>query len=472
MTLVNRVSMFFLAALAIALAGYSIVVYLLLANYLDRQFDDGLHNALRILAASVEVEPDDAKWQPAEFNVEFDQATLRDVRWIVADERGQMVDHSPQVSRGDGDFAPVLAYSRDEHPASDESAGIGSWRVLQRQLNAPQPKAIELREPHEYAGVRITVARSPAELHATLRRLALLLTLVPAAVWIVAAASGRWFVRKALLPLRAMADRARSMKHADFSLRLPVASPQDELADLGTAFNGLLDELQHSYQREHRFTGDAAHQLRTPLTVLQGQIDVALRRPRSSEEHEQTLQVLSDQVVEFRQIVESLLFLARADEDAIAPDRERIELSPWLQDYVHRWDTHPRRQDLKFETDAAAEPTVSPPLLTQLLDNLIGNALKYSESGTPVTLHSECIGNKVSLSVSDQGVGIAPADLTAVFEPFFRSAEARRAGIAGTGLGLAVAARIATALGGTLTCDSTPGSGSQFVLTLPLESST
>jgi signal transduction histidine kinase len=125
---------------------------------------------------------------------------------------------------------------------------------------------------------------------------------------------------------------------------------------------------------------------------------------------------------------------------------------------------------LKLAVDAAAEPTVSPALLAQLLDNLVGNALKYSEPGTSVTLRSVCNGNQLSLSVTDQGIGIAPADRAAVFEPFFRSAEARRAGIAGTGLGLAVATRIAAALGGALTCDSTPGSGSQFVLTLPLES--
>src|SRR5262245_38700510 len=156
MTLLNRVSAFFLAALAIALVGYSAAIYVLASRYLYNQFDDGLHNALRILTAAVEVEPDDAKWQPGEFTVEFDAATLRDVRWIVSNERGQMVDHSPQVSRDDVAFAPVLEFAASERQVGNDPVGIGEWRVLQKQLNAPQPKSPELREPHEYAGVRIT----------------------------------------------------------------------------------------------------------------------------------------------------------------------------------------------------------------------------------------------------------------------------------------------------------------------------
>lgn len=465
MTLSNRVSAFFLAALAIALVGYSAAYFLLARNYLVGQFDDGLHNALRILVASVEVEPDDAKWQPGEFSVEFDRS-LRDVRWIVSDERGQMIDHSPQVFRGDETFAQVIKFSQSEHLAGEAPVSIGDWRILQKQLNAPQPKPIAQREPHEYAGVRITVARSQSGLGATLRRLAWLALLLPIAIWLLAAAIGRSYIQHALEPLRAMADRARSMEHADFSLRLPVGPSRDELADLGNAFNGLLDELQHSYRRQHRFTGDAAHQLRTPLAVLQGQIDVALRRPRSGEEYQRTLQVLAGQVSEFRQIVDSLLFLARADDDSVAPDRERVAIHEWLNEYLDRWQDHPRRGDLALQLNANGEAVVSRPLLAQLLDNLIGNALKYSSPGTPVVITLMHQGDNLVISVSDRGIGISPADLSTIFEPFFRSDQARREGIAGTGLGLAVAARIATALRGTLSCDSMPGQGSIFSLAL------
>lgn len=467
MTLLNRVSAFFLAALAIALVGYSATIYFLASNYLYNRFDDGLHNALRILTAAVEVEPDDAKWQPGEFTVEFDAATLRDVRWIVSNEQGQMVDHSPRVARSDASFAPVLTYAADDHLASDVPTGIGEWRVLQKQLNAPQPKLPELREPHEYAGVRITVARSQSELEATLRRLTLAVVILPTVVWLIAAAAGRSYFRRALEPVRAMADRARSMKQADFNLRLPIGPSRDELADLGSAFNSLLDELAHSYQRQHRFTGDAAHQLRTPLTVLQGQIDVALRRPRSGDEHAQTLSILADEVAEFRQIVDSLLFLARAEEDAVAPERQVVDLAVWLPEYVRRWDGNPRRGDLTAETSGDLRVTVSPPLLAQLADNLVNNAFKYSQPGSTVSISAERCGDRVCLSVRDQGIGISPDDRAEIFEPFFRSADARRAGVAGTGLGLAVAARIATALGGTLACDSTPHQGSTFRLYLP-----
>ncbi|MGE3637394.1 MAG: ATP-binding protein [Pirellulales bacterium] len=457
--------MFFLAALAIALVGYSAVFYLLIRSHLYGQFDDGLQNALRILTASVEVEFDDAKWQPGEFAVDLEQ--LRDVRWIISDERGQMVDHSPGFSRSTTVDAPVFDYAKQERAASTKTVNVGQWRVLQKQLDAPTPKPVERREPHEYAGVRITVARSPERLYADLQRLSVLVCVLPAIVWLVAASAGRWYFRHALEPLRAMSARARSMTDADFGLRLPVDNSRDELAELGTAFNGLLDQLQVAYQREHRFSGDAAHQLRTPLTVLQGQIDVALRRPRTSAEYERTLQVLAEQVAEFRQIVESLLFLARSEDNAVMPGLAPLAIGDWLPEYVRRWDEHPRRGDLTVHPEIDGTAMASLPLMIQLLDNLIENAFNYSAPGTPVVLEASRQGDQVVLSVEDRGMGIALDDLATIFEPFFRSQSARLAGTPGTGLGLAVAARIAAALGGTLQCDSTPGRGSTFRLYVP-----
>lgn len=465
MSLVNRVSTFFLAALAVALLGYSATLYILARNHLYGEFDSGLRNALRILSASVEVEADDAKWQPGEFAV--DLAGLQDVVWIVSNEQGEMIDHSPGFSRDDPDDQLVLEYSTQGHTNSGPPQSIGSWRVLQKQLVAPTPKPVELRAPHEYAAVRITVARSPARVHAQMREIMLVLGLLPAIVLLVAAIGGRWYTRKALQPLRSMATRAHSMKVADFGLRLPVAHSGDELADLGNAFNALLDQLQQAYDRERRFTGSAAHQLRTPLTVLQGQIDVALRRPRESEEYRQTLQVLSDQVAEFSQIVESLLFLARSEEDATPPDLAPLAFDAWLEDSMTLWEHHPRRSDVSIHTGADAAVMATIPLLNQLLANLVSNALKYSEAGTPVVLQTHLEHGSIVLTVEDQGMGIASDDLARVFEPFYRASAARQAGVAGVGLGLAISARIASALGGSLECNSTPGQGSTFGLILP-----
>jgi heavy metal sensor kinase len=467
MKLVNRVSAFFLTALALALVSYSAVFYFLVRDYLYQQFDADLHSSLEILSASVEVEPDDAKWHPAEHGIDLSQDILNDVIWIVCDERDQVVDRSRNVRSADDAFAAITRYARSAQPENVYPVELGQFRVLQRELAAPAPKPLGEREPHEFARLRITVARSRADLTAAMNRLAILVCILPGAVWLAAAAIGRWFVRRALEPVREMAQRARSMMKPDFGLRLPTGDSHDELSELAAAFNQLLDQLQAAFDRQRRFSGDAAHQLRNPLAVLQGQLDVARRRPRPTEEYQQTLAVLSDQAAELGQVVESLLFLARPEEETAPPRHEVVQLSDWLPHYAQRWAEHARRGDLCLEADYDARVSVSPALLSQLLDNLVSNAFKYSQIGTNVTIRARRQRERVTVSVADRGIGISPEDRHAIFEPFFRSAQARQMGIAGTGLGLSVAARIAAAMGGELRCDGAPDQGSAFTLSLP-----
>ncbi len=468
MTLVNRVSAFFLVALALALISYSAVFYVLVRNYLNRRFDEDLHNALQILSSSVEVEPDDAKWDPAEHGIDLHQRILNEVIWVVANEEGHAVDRSLLATRQDPVTTPMLEYARKYHPSANGPADFGNWRVMQVQLSAPNPKPMAIREPHEYASLLITVARPRGELQTTLRRLGTLVIILPAIVWLTSAVIGRWFVRHALQPVREMADRARSATKADFTLRLPVADSRDELSELAITFNGLLSQLQMEFDRQQRFTGDAAHQLRTPLSVLQGQIDVALRRERSGEEYQRTLHVLADQTRELRQTVESLLFLARAGADSVAPNGQTLNVNQWFADYVEHWKEHERSADLRFSIKSNGVVHVSPPLLSQLLDNLVGNALKYSPSGSPVIVSSEEDDSWLRIDVEDRGPGIRSEEIPSIFEPFFRSESARRSGITGTGLGLSVANRIAAVLGGRISCRSDLGQGSTFSLWLPI----
>jgi len=467
MTLVNRVSAFFLAALAVALVGYSLVMFVLVRDYLYRQFDDELHAALQILTASVEVEPDDAKWHPAEHGINLSEASLGKVLWVVCDERGEVIDRSPRLARGDAAYEAILPYARQTHQDTAAPVRLGPWRAWQRELSAPQPKPLYLREPHEFANIRITVASSVTELNAAVNRLLVLVTVLPAAVWLLALCTGRWFIRKALTPVRAMAASARSMTQADFGPRLVSGPPYDELAELGASFNHLLDRLQTAFERERRFTGDAAHQLRTPLAVLQVQLDVARRKPRDAAEYQRLLDVLAGETSELRQIVESLLFLARSAEDAIPPERQRVDLSSWLVEHCRRWDEHARSADLHVETCGRADVWAVLPLLGQAVDNLVSNAFKYSQAGTPIEVSVERQGQRIELHVRDRGIGIAAKDQQEIFAPFHRTEAARMSGVPGTGLGLSVCQRIAVALGGELSCTSDLGRGTTFTLSLP-----
>jgi signal transduction histidine kinase len=201
-----------------------------------------------------------------------------------------------------------------------------------------------------------------------------------------------------------------------------------------------------------------------------GQMEVSLRRNRPAEEYRQVLELVHGQAVQLHQIVEMLLFLARADVEAELPNIETVELGTWLDAFCAHWFEHPRAGDLRLEVDEAVGPVrvrAQPRLLEQLFQNLVDNALKYSQPGTPVILRL-ARGNGTALcSVEDCGCGIAAQDLPHVFEPFYRATEARRCGCAGVGLGLAVVQQIAHAFGGAVHVRSALGRESCFTFELP-----
>ncbi|MBX3412140.1 MAG: HAMP domain-containing protein [Pirellulales bacterium] len=472
MTLVNRVSAFFLAALAICLAGYSLLGYVLIREHLYGQFDNRLRNAFRVLTAAIEVEPEGVKWQPSDHTIMLgDERDADDVRWVITDPRGHVVDRSRNLDAATVADARLLEWSARSAGDPHEIVDVAPWRLMQQTLAAPDPSSGDDRDADEFDALTLTVAGVPGELHANLFQLALLLVMLPAALWIVAAIVGRRYCQRALHPVRSMADQARAMQGADFQTRMDVAARRDELGELALAFNGLLDQLQQAFERQRRFTGNAAHQLRTPLTVLRGEIDLALRRPRSADEYRQTLETLSRQTENLQQIVETLLFLARAESDAAAPQKDELALAAWLPEHLARWRAHERGDDLTCSIDPRARVLASATLLGQAIDNLLENAMKYSPAGTPVQVHVITQGPEVAISVEDDGIGVPASERDLVFAPFYRSPAARQSGSEGIGLGLALVARVAEALGGRVACEAKGTRGARFVLYLPLSAS-
>jgi heavy metal sensor kinase len=453
MTLSTRLTRFFLVALAAVLAGFSLTLYLLAWTSWRQRIDDRLQGCLNVLAAAVEDEGHGLEWEGRQrLSFREHDSDTGPICWVVHDVAGGVVDRSEQ----EAGLPP---------PNTEEEWATASRRLEARVASTPGSGMREVRYP-----TLVLTAAVPLEpMRTALRNLAVTLAGVSLALWLLAALASRWLARRALVPVRRMASAARAMGAADRDQRLPVAATGDELHELGQAFNDLLTRLQESYERQARFSGDASHQLRTPLTSLLGQIEIALRRQRPPEEYQQVLTVLQEQALRMRQIVEALLFLARADAEAKAPQTEPLDLRAWLGGHLASWAGHTRVGDFRTQTADGGPLWVQAQasLLGQLLDTLLDNACKYSAPGTPVTVSLAAEKDAVSLMVADEGCGIAEQDIPHLFEPFYRSPQARQLGVPGLGLGLAVAERIALALGGALQVRSQPGRGSHFTLRLP-----
>lgn len=482
MSLATRLSSFFLIALALVLAGFSGTLYLLTKTDLVKQNDERLERALETLEASVDIEPGGLEWEPSDRHLTLGADPSVDaVRWAVRDGRGTLVDRSSNSKPGDF----PLGWSLDAGPRKERNGAVfGSvpgWRLAGRRLRLDELLRQGRGHPDDEPGYEVqypildlVVGMSPAPVEATLARLRMTLGVLSVAVWISAAAVGRWLCLRALAPMRRMANAMTAMTAADLGRRLPRPGTGDELDELGQAFNDLQDRLHEAfarlneaYEQQRRFAGDASHQLRTPLAALLGQVQVVRRRDRSPEEYRRVLDLVQAEGVRLRQIVDSLLFLANPN--GSRPDPQPLDLAAWAPEHLGRWSAHTRAADLRHEI-AAPSPLivrVHEALLAQLVDNLLENACKYSTPGSPIVVRVGRDGSSATLAVEDRGQGLAAEDLARVFEPFYRTEEARRNGQGGVGLGLAVARRIAAAFGGSLIAQSVPEAGTRFVLRLP-----
>lgn len=472
-SLTNRLMAFFLVALALVLSAFSLGIYLLAELYLSQQLEDRAAATLETLVAAAEVRPDGLAWKRSQHKIEFwheSQPTI----WAVFDKSGILIDSSSDLKFPVEKFSRTEA-SKNQIAKQDYIWKESDWRIYQMKMQANQTVSdravIESMLYDEFIFVTAWPLKS---LQSSLYHLVGALISVSGIVWIFAAITGRWFCRQALSPLTCMTKSVRSIDANQLSVRLKNLSGYHELQSLSQAFNELMDRLQDSFARQSRFSSEASHQMRTPLAAMLGQIEVALRRDRPTDEYKRVLTLAQKQAIRLQKIVELLLFLSRADAEASQATLETVNICSWLEEHVHdHWAENARFKDICLELpeNRSVQLRTHGPMLGQAVDNYIDNALKYSKTGSTVRVGIENSDDQVVFFVQDEGQGINPDDLAEVFSPFFRSPEARSLGVDGIGLGLAIVSRIAQSLGGRATVASRLGSGSRFSLIFPKKTS-
>jgi len=295
-----------------------------------------------------------------------------------------------------------------------------------------------------------------------------LLLLTPVMI-VLAALGGHWMSRKALQPVAVLAAEARKITDRNLDKRLPVLTARDEISHLSETLNQMLGRIDKAFASVRAFTGNASHELRTPIALLRTEIEVALIRPRTSDEYRETLLRLHEETVRMTNLVENLLSIARADAGAETHSRVPIDLRTLLEQIRDTWQPPMERAFVEFRVEIGPGDLTllgDPAGISRLLSILLENAIKYTPPGGSVILSASQSATVVCLSVRDTGIGISAEDLPRIFDRFYRGAKPDTTVTHGSGLGLALGKWIAQRHGTQLIVESEPGRGSCFSFSL------
>jgi heavy metal sensor kinase len=283
---------------------------------------------------------------------------------------------------------------------------------------------------------------------------------------LIAAGGGYLMARKSLAPVTTMSREARHISAETLGERIAVGNERDELGFLAVTLNDLLERLQRAFDSQRRFMADASHELRTPVSIIQGEADVVLSRTdRSSAEYRESIEIMQDAARKLTRIVQDLFLLARTDEGRYPMSKTRFYLDEVLADCVRAMRSVAAAKKISVTCDAPPDSVIfaDEELIHRMLQNLIENAVKFTGAEGCVRVTLERLPDAYAIRVSDTGSGIPSDQQAQVFERFFRGDRSRR----GAGLGLPIARWIAAAHDGQLTIEKSDASGTTFLVVLP-----
>lgn len=476
-TLRARLTFWYSVILAIFLLLFGLTSYLLFSRAADRRTDadlTGLANSFLVTLQDEINDPDNSSGMQSAAQLSMVEHRVRDSAFFIVDSGGNIAFSSAEVPPASASevslarraiaalgFRQFLAAAvQSDHTIATISAENGGFRAYAQRFSANGRtwSLVILRSLHPQRELLEQIRFAFA-------------WLIPLGV-LLAGIGGYFLARKSLEPVAAMGAQAERISAANLHERLAIKNASDELGRLARTFNDLLDRLNQSFERQRRFISDASHELRTPMSILRGEAEVALSQPeRSSAEYRESLAVLHQEAQRLASIVEDLFTLTRADAGEYRLSRSDFYLDELAADCVRATRALAQAKNIALAADAPREMPVraDEELLRRMILNLLDNAIKYTPEGGKVSVACSVAPGGYDLSVTDNGPGI-PGDLhSRIFERFFRvdRARSRTGRDGGAGLGLAIARWIAEAHDGRIDLVRSDESGSVFRVHLP-----
>jgi two-component system heavy metal sensor histidine kinase CusS len=284
----------------------------------------------------------------------------------------------------------------------------------------------------------------------------------------IAIVAGYLIARRGLRPVHQLASMVDELSASQLHRRIAGKNWPSELATLAENFDQLLERLEDSFARISRFSADIAHELRTPIHILRGEGELALSKTRSIPEYQACIASAMDEYERLSRMVDALLFLARAEQDHNALDKQQLDIHQEIASLCSFYQAMADEQEVTLHNDTQGSITANSDLLRRAVSNLLSNALRHTPAGGSIRIHSEGSRDQIQLIVSDTGSGIADADIDRVFDRFYSADAARMRRGQGTGLGLAIVQSIMRLHGGKIRLKSVPGKGTTAILFFPI----
>lgn len=455
-----RLNLLFLIILALVLLGGGALLFVVIERHFqeqDRMEIAGKLVLLRHAVANVRT-PDDLAVLPKH----LDDALVghHGLHVVVADSRGEtLYAASDRAFPADWFSAAVPATAIAVAPFLSWEREGATFRGLVEAI----PTSIDGVEPLR-VGIALDIAHHLMFMQALLRAL-----LGAFVVCLIAAGLLTWLAtRRALAPVRNMASVAKGISASRLNQRIAAEAVPGELIDLAESFNGMLDRLEDSFRRLADFSADIAHELRTPISNLMTQAQVAVSKSRSSDDYREVLYSALEEYDRLARMISDMLFLAKADNKQLVPRYEEVGLAAEVDALFEFYEPLAADKNLRLMRDGDARIDGDPLMLRRAIANLLSNAVRHSTVGGTVALairtHAR---NMVQVSVTNAGEPIPDEMRSRIFDRFYRVDPSRHRDSEGAGLGLAIVRSIAEAHGGQV--EALPQSeGARFVLTLPV----
>lgn len=279
----------------------------------------------------------------------------------------------------------------------------------------------------------------------------------------------RFLAGRSIKPVRTITRSAHRITRRSLNERIPLPENKDELYDLTSSINELVSRMEKAIEREEQFTADASHQMRTPLAILKGTLEVLIRKPRTEKEYREKISYSIREIDRMSDLVEQLLIMARLDDNNNQRSLSSNNLQIVIDEILQRFKSYITEKNLSILINADENTMVNtdPYYIDLILENLISNAIKYADNGSTIAINLTHEDGKLCCCITNQGILIDPDDIGHLFQPFYRADALRHKELKGSGLGLSIVKKASDLLGIEIEVSSHEEEGTTFKLVFP-----